>query len=282
MRSHHVRAFGLLVGLVAVLAVASVAAAAPLSDLQISRQIENRLSKDDALENVTVSVQESVVRLSGTVPSLWAKTKAIAEARELEDVTTVVSAALDIERAESDRAIAEQIGKQIRRVSIPGPHGPRAGADIEEAIYGHTGNSFYGIFDYVDGRIDDGVVTLTGYVTDEYKAGKMVELVSRVEGVREIQNQIEALPVSSFDDRLRAHIARQIYGNVLMPHMRIPGRLHIIVDHLRVTLAGTVFSEVEKRRAEHIARQTFGVLSLQNNLEVELNRREPGQRSAAP
>ena len=146
------------------------------SDQQISRQIEHRLAKDDALENVTISVQESVVSLSGTVPSLWAKTQAIAEARELEDVTTVVSDALEIERAESDRAIAEQIGKQLRRVSIPGPLGPHAGADIAEAIYGHTGNSFYGIFDYVNGWIDDGVVTLTGYVTHEYKTGKMVEL----------------------------------------------------------------------------------------------------------
>ncbi len=120
MRSHHVHPFGLLVGLVAVLAVASIAAAAPLSEMQISRQIANRLSRDDALENVTVSVQESVVRLSGTVPSPWAKTKAIAEAGELEDVTTVVSDALDIERAESDRAIVEQIAKDIWRVSIPG------------------------------------------------------------------------------------------------------------------------------------------------------------------
>ena len=57
---------GLAVGLTAVLAMASIAAAAPLSDLQISRQIENRLSTDDALENVTVSVQTSVVSLSGT------------------------------------------------------------------------------------------------------------------------------------------------------------------------------------------------------------------------
>ena len=120
MRFHHVRAFGLLVGLVAVLAVASIAAAAPLSEMQISRQIANQLSRDNALENVTVSVQESVVRLSGTVPSFWARTKAIAEARELEDVTTVVSDALDIERAESDPAIAEQVAKHIWRVSIPG------------------------------------------------------------------------------------------------------------------------------------------------------------------
>ena len=185
MRSHHIRTLGLLVGLIAVLGMASIAAGESLTDQQIGRQIERRLSfSEDAFNDVNVSVQASVVSLSGTVPSLWAKKEAIAEARAVESVESVVSDALEIERAESNLAIAEQIGKQVRRVSIPGPHGPRAGADIERAIYGHTGNSFYGIFDYVDGRIDDGVVTLTGYVTHEYKAGKMVELVSRVQGVR--------------------------------------------------------------------------------------------------
>ncbi len=115
MRFHLIRVLGLVVGLTAVLAMASIAAAAPLSDQQIRRQIEHRLSKDAALENVTVSVQESVVSLSGTVPSLWAKTKAIAEARELQDVTTVVSDALEIRR---DRGIVKQIGKRIRRSSL--------------------------------------------------------------------------------------------------------------------------------------------------------------------
>ena len=175
MRSRHIRTFGLIVGLIVVLGMASIAAGASLTDQQIGRQIERRLSKDDALDNVRVSVQEAVVSLSGTVPSLWAKEAALAKARELAEVTSVVSDALEIERAESDHAIAEQLGKKIRRVTIPGPAGFRAGADIEEAIYRHTSNSFYGIFDYVDGSIDDGVVTLTGYVTHEYKAGKMVE-----------------------------------------------------------------------------------------------------------
>ncbi len=272
MRSHHIRTFGLVVGLIAVLGMASIAGGGSLTDQQIGRQIERRLSAD-AFSNVNVSVQASVVSLSGTVPSLWAKRAALAKARELAAVTSVVTDALDIERAESDRAIAEQLGKKIRRVSIPGPRGPHAGADIEEAIYGHTSNSFYGIFDYVDGWIDDGVVTLTGYVTQGYKAGEMVELVSRVQGVREIQNQIDVLPISSFDDQLRASLARHIYGDVLTPHTRIAAPVHIIVDSLHVTLAGTVFSEVEKRQAEHGARQTVGVLSVQNNLEVKLKKR---------
>ena len=274
MRSHHIRTVGLIVGLIAVLGMASVAAGASLTDQQVGRQIEHRLS-EDAFSNVNVSVQASVVSLSGTVPSLWAKEAALAKARELADVTSVVTDALDIERAESDRAIVEQISKDIWQVSIPGP-GAHAGADIEEAIYGHTSNSFYGIFDYVDGGIDDGVVTLTGYVTHEYKAGQMVKLVSRVQGVREIQNQIDVLPTSSFDDQLRASLARHIYGDVLTPHTRIAAPVHIIVDNLRVTLAGTVFSEVEKRQAEHVARQTFGVLSVQNNLEVQGKTRSEG------
>ena len=154
--------------------------------------------------------------------------------------------------------------------------GPHAGADIEEAIYGHASNSFYGIFDYVDGWIEDGVVTVTGYVTHEYKAGQMVELVSRVQGVTEIHNQIDVLPTSSFDDQLRASLARHIYGDVLTPHTRNAAPVHIIVDSLRVTLAGTVFSEVEKRQAEHLARQTVGVLSVQNNLEVQGQTRSEG------
>ena len=155
MRSHHICTVGLVVGLIAALGMASIAAGESLTDQQIGRQIERRLS-DDGFRNVNVSVQASVVSLSGTVPSLWAKDAALAKARELADVTSVVSDALDIGRAESDGAIAEQLGKKIRRVSIPGPAGFNTGADIEEAIYGHTSNSFYGIFDYVDGWIDPG------------------------------------------------------------------------------------------------------------------------------
>ena len=369
MRSHHIRTFGLLVGLIAVLGMASIAAGASLTDQQIGRQIERQLTEDE-FSNVNVSVQASVVSLSGTVPSLWAKEAALAKARELAEVTSVVTDALDIERAESDLAIAEQLGNQIRRVTIPGPAaearstapgiaeaqpgfgrlgadlgtglgrfggrfgqpgsrfglddfdrhdldadldgsesfnvirrlrsvrplglgiegdasfdfrrhlggvGPRAGAAaIEEAIYGHSSNSFYGIFDYVDGWVDDGLVTLTGYVTHEYKADQMVELVSRVQGVREVQNEIDVLPTSSFDDQLRASIARHIYGDVLTPHTRIAAPVHIIVDSLHVTLAGTVASEVEKRQAEHGARQTVGVLSVQNDLEIQGKTRSEG------
>ena len=75
--------------------MASIAAGESLMDQQIGLQIERRLS-EDAFSNVNVSVQASVVSLSGTVASLLAKEAALAKARELADVTSVVSDALDI------------------------------------------------------------------------------------------------------------------------------------------------------------------------------------------
>ena len=114
MRSHHIRTLGLIVGLIAVLGMASVAAGESLTDQQIGRQIERRLS-EDAFSNVNVSVQASVVRLSGTVPSLWAKEAALAKARELADVTAVVSNALDIGE-QSDPLPAEELPASLERI----------------------------------------------------------------------------------------------------------------------------------------------------------------------
>ena len=335
--------------------MASIAASEPLSDQQISRQIEGRLSTDNAFQNIRVAVQADVVSLSGTVPSLWAKTEALMEARESTRGYSVVSDALTIESAESDRAIAEQIAKDMRRVSIPGPsaaarprvstapgiaesnvppgrlsrhgtdfgfghdrfghgvdhpgshvgldhpghydtdgglHGPASfdvrhhlggvrahgvGGDsqlqteLHEALYSLRGNAFYGIFDSVDGWVDDGVVVLTGSVTHEYKANRVGRVVSRVHGVKEIQNQIDVLPASTLDNRLRVELAKNIYGNALFWNdaIRNTPPIRIIVEHLHVTLAGVVFSEVEKRVAADIVQQTVGVLTFRNNLAIE-------------
>ena len=348
MRSQPGRAFGALVGLVAVLGLASLAAAESLTDQQIGYQIGRQLSAV-AFSNVTVSVQAHVVSLSGSVPSLWAKEAAIAKAGALSAVTSVVSEALEIERAESDRAIVEHIAHDIGRVSIPAPaaaarHGvstpsgiaessqsPRfphrrsgfrgahpglgpgfdhrsgfggahrgfgsgfdhphnvgrshSGLDVgpnrrlqhelREALYGHTGNSFYGIFDAFDGWVDNGVVTLTGYVTHEYKASQVARLVSRVHGVREIHNQIEVLSTATLDNRLRFDLAKNIYGNPLFWNealQNIPP-IRIIVNNLHVTLAGIVNSEVDKRVAADIVRQTAGVITFRNNLEIRSSSR---------
>ncbi len=114
MRSHHIRTVGLIVGLIAVLGMASIAAGESLTDQQIGRQIERRLS-GVAFSNVNVSGQASVVSLSGTVLSLWAKEAALAKARELADVTSGVSDALDIGE-QSEPLPAEELPVSLERI----------------------------------------------------------------------------------------------------------------------------------------------------------------------
>ena len=126
------------------------------------------------------------------------------------------------------------------------------------------------IFDDVSASVKDGVVTLTGKVTMPYKHEDIAKRVAKISGVREVRDEIGVLPVSQFDDELRARIARSIYGNSnfwnygIMPNPPI----HIVVEHGRVTLTGVVQSEVDRMLARSLATQ-FGALSVTNDLKTD-------------
>ena len=79
---------------------------------------------------------------------------------------------------------------------------------VAEKIRGYVR---YTIFDDVTIGVDGGMVTLSGRVTQPYKVKDIGRIASRIEGVREVKNDLEVLPVSIHDDRLRTAIARQIY-----------------------------------------------------------------------
>jgi osmotically-inducible protein OsmY len=131
------------------------------------------------------------------------------------------------------------------------------------------------IFDDVSASVKDGVVTLTGKVTMPYKRDDIARRVARIDGVREVNDRIDVLPVSPFDDELRVRIARSIYGNAnfwnygIMPNPPI----HIVVEHGRVTLTGVVQSEVDRMLARSLATQ-FGALSVTNALKTDAEVRD--------
>jgi len=130
--------------------------------------------------------------------------------------------------------------------------------------------SQFTIFDSVQAQIDDGIVTLTGRVTMPHKRDDIAKRVGRVDGVREVRNQIGVLPASQFDDELRFRIARAIYGNsnfAIYANMVNPP-IHIIVERGRVTLEGVVHSEVDRMMARSIA-GSFDAFSVTNNLKTD-------------
>lgn len=126
------------------------------------------------------------------------------------------------------------------------------------------------IFDTINAQVEDGVVVLTGKVTMPYKIEDIGERVARVNGVRQVQNNVTVLPVSGYDDELRFRISRAIYGNSnfwTYGAMANPP-IHIIVENGRVTLEGVVNSNIDRMLARSLA-SSFGAFSITNNLKTD-------------
>jgi osmotically-inducible protein OsmY len=126
------------------------------------------------------------------------------------------------------------------------------------------------IFDSVNTQVDNGVVTLTGWVTMPYKKDDIGERVAKLPDVTEVNNKIKVLPVSSYDDSLRIRIARAIYSNPNFSSFAsmVNPPIHVIVDRGHVTLEGVVNSEVDKMVARSIA-SSFLSFSVKNDLKTE-------------
>lgn len=129
---------------------------------------------------------------------------------------------------------------------------------------------FYDIYDWVDLKVNRGVVTLEGWAHEpwhKYELGKRVESVI---GVKQVQNQIQVLPLSPFDDRLRIQLARKIYGNPVLDRyaVQLNPPIHIIVDHGVVTLRGVVASAAESHITGTLAHES-SAFKVINDLTVE-------------
>ena len=130
---------------------------------------------------------------------------------------------------------------------------------------------YYNIFDNLSYRVDGDVVTLLGAVTRPVLKSDAEGVVKRIEGVRRVENQIEVLPLSPMDDRIRIATARAIYGYPSLQRygMGTLPSIHIIVRNGHVTLEGVVANEADKNVAGIRANGVFGTFSVKNDLRVE-------------
>jgi hyperosmotically inducible protein len=139
--------------------------------------------------------------------------------------------------------------------------------DISDQVTRYTQ---FTIFDNVDAEVSRGRVVLTGAVTMPYKKDDIERRVRKVEGVETVDNRIEVLPVSSWDDELRYRIARAIYGNSSFWNYAAMANppIHIVVNRGHVTLTGTVNSNVERMLARSLA-TGFGEFDVKNELKTD-------------
>jgi hyperosmotically inducible protein len=139
--------------------------------------------------------------------------------------------------------------------------------DVSESVNRYTQ---FTIFDSVDASVTQGHVILDGWVTMPYKKDDIERRVRAIDGVRSVENRIQALPVSQFDDELRFRIARAIYGNSAFWNYAAMANppIHIIVNGGRVTLQGVVQSNVERQLARSLA-SGFAAFEVRNELKTD-------------
>jgi hyperosmotically inducible protein len=151
--------------------------------------------------------------------------------------------------------------------------GGTAGADrlTREVRYELVMLPYYGVFDNLAYRVDGTTVTLLGQVTRPTLKSDAGNVVKGIEGVTKVENQIQVLPLSSMDDRLRIATYRAIFGKPGLDRyaMQAVPPIHIIVDNGKVTLEGVVATEADKNQAGLYANGVSGVFSVTNNLRVE-------------
>jgi len=153
---------------------------------------------------------------------------------------------------------------------------------------------YYGVFDFLAFGVDRGTVTVTGYAYRGNLKSDVANAVKRVAGVDELGNNIEVLPASQNDDRIRWSTFYNIYTDDFLSRYapggamsaryealsfaRFPGMqpfgmypIHIIVRNGRTTLLGIVDNEADKTLAGVRAREVTGVFGVENDLIVSRN-----------
>lgn len=137
---------------------------------------------------------------------------------------------------------------------------------------------YYSVFDWLQFKAQpDGKVTLQGQVTRPTLKSDAERVVRDVEGVTEVVNQIEVLPLSPNDDRIRRAVYRTLF-NFNSPLFRygmgaVPS-IHIIVKNGHVTLKGIVDREADKNLAGIRANGVSGVFSVRNELTINGDNKE--------
>ena len=156
-------------------------------------------------------------------------------------------------RAESDARNVEYLVKQVRKELVTLP--------------------FFGVFDWLEGKVEpDGTVYLRGEVTRPTMKKDAERRVEKIEGVEKVVNDIEVLPLSPNDDRLRTAVFRTLFNSnspLFRYSLGANPAIHIIIKNGRLTLKGVVATQADSDLANVRANGVSGLFEVKNELQVE-------------
>jgi len=162
------------------------------------------------------------------------------------------------------------------------------------------GLAYYSVFDWITFGLHDKSVILQGYAGLPRLKSSAGSVIKGIQGVESVKNDIEVLPTSMIDDRVRVQVYNRIYtqpalrkynanqggvrqatrpqpsvarmaGGILYDPPIGFNAIHIIVKNSHVMLFGVVDSDSDKSIAGLQAKTVPGVFSVDNNLIVAQN-----------
>ncbi len=241
--------FAVTLALLVLLSMTAMAATGRY-DQQIQQAVSRKIQDAKKLQGVSSSVEDGIVTLSGTVDLYQDKLDAAKKAKKVANVTGVRNDIAVAGATVPDGQLQQKLAKKLAYDRV--------------GYYDNT-------FNYLALNVKDGVVTLSGDTVWDPPKDSALAIVAQTPGVKDVVNDVTVLPVSSFDDSIRARTARAIYrDSVLGRYASDPAHpIRIIVDNGHVTLYGTVESAMDKTIAGIRASAVPGAFSVENKLVVD-------------
>lgn len=130
---------------------------------------------------------------------------------------------------------------------------------------------YYGVFDAIGYTVNGNTVTLNGAVVRPLTKSEAGDAVRDINGVTNVVNNIEVLPLSPNDDRIRRRVLQTLSGQGGSLYRYFLGAnpsIRIVVQNGRVTLEGYVDNRGDANRANILTRGISGIFGVTNNLKV--------------
>jgi osmotically-inducible protein OsmY len=216
------------------------------SDERIKKDIVENLYWDNRVDasDITVIVDEGVVRLHGSLNSLAARSAAEEDAvcvSGIEGVENNINVQLQKHLGLSDQEIRSMVEKVI--------------------LWNNSIDSLG-----IEVKVNNGIVTLNGTVGSLWEKTRAEDLSIDIIGVKGVINNLAVVLTGNYVDEL---IAKRISESLKLNVLIDLDKVDVVVNKGMVKLTGKVQSQYAKKRAGEISLQTTGVTLVENLLTFE-------------
>lgn len=246
------------------------------SDQEIARKVKEKLSGgwfSKGYDQVNVQVNQGNVTLQGTIPS-WDDKETLE--KEIRSIDGVKGLALRLNVQDSKKNDSAGISDQ----------------KIEKQVRDQLSSGWFAKgYEQVDVQVNNGIVTLQGFVNSQEDKNKLEQEVRKIDGVTNVNNQLNIqVPATdtSFNDDAQGAYSKKTYSNMstsnasdqelatkihdkLKPGWFSPGfdQVTAEVNNGIVNLHGSVKTWADKEKLEKEIRNMDGVRQLNSSLSVQ-------------